>query len=168
MISHSTLTRSLVVFALLAAACSQGNDDLTGPTQVPASSADARASALMAAAGVCDFNPTETTLTGPGWTRVFDENFSSNLTQWNAWYGGAFNEELQLYQAANLQVANGLLGIAARKETVTGPATPWDATPRSFSYSSGRIESKAYFSASRTTPKVRLSARLKLPSGFGM
>lgn len=117
---------------------------------------------------MCDFNPTESALTGPGWGKVFEDGFSGDLSQWTTWIGGAFNEELQFYQPANLQTANGLLSITARKETVTGPSTPFDATPKTFSYTSGRIESKSYFSASNTTPKVRLSARLKLPTGYGM
>ena len=161
------VTRSLLL-ALLAAACASERDDLTGPSAIPASSAVAAPSLLATAVGVCDFNPTESALTGPGWTRVFDENFSADLSQWNIWYGGAFNEELQLYQAANLQLGSGLLSIVARKETATGPATPYEDIPQTFSYTSGRIESKSSFSSSRTTPKVRFAARLKLPAGYGM
>jgi beta-glucanase (GH16 family) len=141
---------------------------VTGPATPPASSAVAVPSAATTAAGVCDFDPTESTLTGPGWGKVFEDSFSGSLSQWSTWIGGAFNEELQFYQPANLQTANGLLSITARKETVTGPSTPFDATPKTFSYTSGRIESKSFFSASNATPKVRLSARLKLPTGYGM
>lgn len=165
---HPLRVRVGIALLLLAAACAPEREDMTGPNRAPASSAVATAAAGTTVTGVCDFNPTESALTGPGWTKVFDEAFSGNLSQWNVWTGGAFNEELELYQAANLGIANGLLSIAARKETVSGPTTPWDATPKTFSYTSGRIESKSNFSASRTTPKVRLSARLKLPSGFGM
>lgn len=153
---------------LLAAACAPEREEVTGPNRAPASSAVAAPSAATTAVAVCDYNPTESALTGPGWTRVFDEAFSGDLSQWNIWSGGAFNGELELYQAANLGIANGLLSIIARRESVTGATTPWDATPRTFSFTSGRIESKALFSASRTTPKVRLAARLKLPNGFGM
>ena len=98
--------------------------------------------------GVCDYDINETAILGAGWTKSFDENFSSNLNNWNTWYGGAFNNELQLYQAANLSVTNGNLVISARKETVSGPTTPFDATPKTFNYTSGRIESKTNFSAS--------------------
>lgn len=152
---------------ILAVSCSDRQGP-TGPTTPPASSAVAIPSAAVTAAGVCDFNPTEGALTGPGWSKVFDEGFSGNLSQWTIWNGGAFNEELQLYQSSNLQTADGLLSIAARKETVTGPTTPFDAAPKTFSYTSGRIESKTHFSAANATPKVRLSARLKLPAGYGM
>jgi len=157
-----------IALLILAAACSLDRQDLTDPGTPPASSAVAAPSAGTTAAGVCDFNPTESTLTGPGWSKVFEDSFSGDLSQWTIWFGGAFNEELQLYQPANLQTADGLLSIMARKETVTGPSTPYDATPKTFSYTSGRIESKSHFSASNATPKVRLSARLKLPSGYGM
>lgn len=157
-----------IVLLVLAAACNPEYQGPTGPTAPPASSATAAPSLVTAASGVCNYDPTETMLTGPGWTRVFDEGFSGDLSKWTIWNGGAFNEELQLYQSSNLQTANGLLSIAARKETATGPTTPFDATPRTFSWTSGRIETKQHFSAANATPKVRLSARLKLPSGYGM
>ena len=157
---------SATALLFLAAGCSLDREDLTGPA--PASSAVAAPSAATAAVGVCDFNPSESALTGPGWSKVFEDGFSGDLAQWTMWVGGAFNEELEFYQPANLQTANGLLSIIARNETVTGPTTPFDATPKTFSYTSGRIESKSYFSASNATPKVRLSARLKLPAGYGM
>jgi len=155
-----------IVLLMLAASCAPDRPDPTGPNTPPAPAVAVPSG--TAAAGVCDFDPTESVLTGPGWTRVFDEGFSGGLSQWNIWTGGAFNEELQLYQAANLATAGGLLSITARKETATGPTTPFDATPMTFAYTSGRIESKTNFSASNSTPKVRLSARLKLPAGYGM
>jgi beta-glucanase (GH16 family) len=118
--------------------------------------------------GVCDFILDESVLTASGWTKTFEDNFDGVLSEWNIWNGGAFNNELQLYQAANLTVANGNLVISAVKETVSGPTTPWDATQKTFNYSSGRIESKTNFSSSALTPKVRMIARIKLPSGYGM
>jgi beta-glucanase (GH16 family) len=125
--------------------------------------------ALQAAAtGICDFDLNESTLTTTGWSKIFEDNFSTNLNQWNAWYGGAFNNEIQMYQAANCTISNGILSITAKKEAAIGPTTPFDATPKSFTYTSGRLESKTNFSSSRTTPKVRMIARLKLPSGYGM
>ena len=156
-----------LLLTTLAAGCAMDDQQLTGP-DVPASSAVAIPLAAALAAGVCDFDPGESALTGPGWTKVFDEGFSADLSKWTIWIGGAYNEELQFYQPANLQIANGVLSIAARKETVTGPSTPYDEVLKTFSYTSGRIESKTNFSASNATPKVRLSARLKLPTGYGM
>lgn len=116
--------------------------------------------------GVCGYDLNEAAL--PGWTKTFEDNFTTDLNKWNIWHGGAFNNELQLYQQANLKIVNGILEIAAVKETVNGPTTPFDATPKTFNYTSGRIESTTLFSASGSTPKIRMSARIKLPAGYGM
>src|SRR5205809_568199 len=82
------------------------------------------------ATAVCDYDLNETTLTSAGWTKVFNDDFSTDLSKWNIWTGGAFNNELEFYQAPNLQLSNGVLNIVAKKETVTGPTTPFDATPK--------------------------------------
>jgi beta-glucanase (GH16 family) len=116
--------------------------------------------------GICNKDLDESALTG--WTKIFEDDFSTDLSKWNTWHGGAYNNELQMYQAANMQISNGNLIISAAKETVTGPTTPSDATPKTFNYTSGRIESKTNFSASSTNPKIRMAARIKLPSGYGM
>jgi beta-glucanase (GH16 family) len=118
--------------------------------------------------GVCDYDLNETTLTSTGWSKIFEENFGADLSQWNTWTGGAYNNELQYYQAANLQVANGNLVVTAKKETITGATTPSDPTSKTFQYTSGRIESKTNFSAAAASPKVRMIARIKLPAGYGM
>jgi beta-glucanase (GH16 family) len=117
---------------------------------------------------ICNYDLDETTLTSTGWTKTFEDNFDTDLSKWNIWTGGAFNNELQLYQAANLQLLNGQLVITAKKETVTGPTTPFDATPKTFAYTSGRIECKSTVSANASTPKVRMIARIKLAPGYGM
>ena len=118
--------------------------------------------------GICNYDINESAITAAGWTKAFEDNFSSDLSQWNVWYGGAFNNELQLYKASNLSLTNGNLVITAIKETVTGPTNPFDPTPKTFDYTSGRIESATNFSASAATPEVRMMARIKLPSGYGM
>jgi beta-glucanase (GH16 family) len=159
---------SLGIGLLILAACSPDSQGPTGPATPPASSAVAAPSVVTDAGGVCDYNPTESALTGPGWSKVFDDGFSGDLSQWTIWNGGAFNDELQLYQSSNLETANGLLSITARKETITGPTTPFDATPKTFAWTSGRVETKQHFSAANATPKVRFTARLKLPTGYGM
>lgn len=117
--------------------------------------------------GVCDYIFNESAATSAGWSLIFDEPFS-NLNNWNVWTGGAFNNELQYYQIANLSLSSGNLYISAKKETVTGVTTPWDPTLKTFNYTSGRIESKTLFSASSSTPNVRMVARIKLPAGYGM
>jgi beta-glucanase (GH16 family) len=113
----------------------------------------------------------DATLEAAGWQKTFEDNFDGSavdVAKWNIWTGGAYNNELQYYRGDNLKVANGLLSIVALKETVTGSATPYDNTPKAFNYTSGRIETKALFSANNTTPKVRMAARVKLASGYGM
>jgi len=118
--------------------------------------------------GVCDYDLNETVLTNAGWVKTFEDNFLTDLSKWNIWTGGAFNNELQMYQPANLSLSSGSLLITARQETVNGPTTPFDPTVKTFNYTSGRIESKTNVSATAITPKVRLTARIKLPSGYGM
>jgi beta-glucanase (GH16 family) len=118
---------------------------------------------------VCDYVFDANSISG--WTPLFNEEFdgsSINTANWNIWTGGAFNNELQHYQASNLTVSNGILSITAKKEKVSGKTDPWSTRLKTFNYTSGRIETKALFSASSATPKIRMIARIKLPSGYGM
>jgi beta-glucanase (GH16 family) len=149
----------MVTAVLFTASCSKN--------QLPATNSQPTTTTIENA-GVCDYLQDETALTSTGWTKTFDEQFSTDLSNWNVWTGGAYNNELQMYQPAGLQVTGGVLLITAKKETVTGPTTNYDATPKTFNYTSGRIESKATVSASVKTPKVRMVARIKLPAGYGM
>lgn len=123
---------------------------------------------LAFAQGTCDYDVNESALTSAGWTKAFDESFSNDLSKWTVWVGGAFNNELQYYQAPNLVLSGGTLSIEARREAVVGATTPFNSALRSFDYTSGRIESIMHFSSGRTTPSVRMAARLKLPAGYGM
>src|SRR6476646_38877 len=82
-----------------------------------------KANTTVNANAICDYNFDETTLTNAGWTKTFEDNFDVDLSKWNIWTGGAYNNELEYYQAANLQVANGNLVITAKKQTVTGATT---------------------------------------------
>lgn len=117
---------------------------------------------------ICDYDYNETALLNAGWTKTFEDNFDAGLSKWKTWTGGAYNNELQYYQAANLQVLNGNLVITAKKETVTGATTPSDPTPKSFTYTSGRVECASTVSANAGSPRVRMVARIKLPAGYGM
>ncbi len=117
--------------------------------------------------GQCNYDPDGNSI-GSEWTKIFEDNFDTDLSKWVAWYGGAFNNELQLYQSANAGLSSGCLVISPVKENVTGPANPYDGTPTDFTYTSGRIESNTNFSASLSSPRVRIMARIKLPSGYGM
>jgi beta-glucanase (GH16 family) len=122
----------------------------------------------VAATAVCDYVVNEAGILAAGYTKVFEDDFNADLGKWNIWVGGAFNNELQYYQAANMQLANGNLVITAKKETVTGRTSPFDTKPKTFNYTSGRVECKSNISASATTPRVRIVARIKLPAGNGM
>jgi beta-glucanase (GH16 family) len=138
-------------------------EDITATKSVPVPE-----NTTVNAIGVCDYVFNEAAVTAAGYTKIFEDNFDADLSKWNIWTGGAFNNELQYYQAPNLQLLNGNLVITAKKETVTGVTTPFDATPKTFNYTSGRIECKTNISASAATPKVRIVARIKLPAGYGM
>ncbi len=118
--------------------------------------------------GICDYDLNELSLLNSGWIKAFEDDFNFDLSQWNILYGGSYNEELQLYQANNLQVLNSELLIQAKKETVVGPTRHDNLDLSSFKYTSGRIESKKQFSAAKKTPKVRIMARIKMPSGYGL
>lgn len=110
----------------------------------------------------------ETGLLDEEWTLVFEEDFSNDLSKWNVWSGGAYNNELQHYQGDNLEINDGVLKISAKKETVSGSTDPYNDTAKNFSYTSGRIETKELFSANTETPKVRMVARIMWPSGYGL
>lgn len=112
-----------------------------------------------------DFN--ETDLTSAGWTKVFDDEFTGDLSNWYAYTGGVQNE-LELNQPANATIVSGVLQITAKQETATGPATIGGSTNKTFNYTSASIVSGATYSANATTPKVRIVARVKLASGYGL
>ena len=161
----NTLLTSLVCLISLAA-CNKGMEK---PIQQNSKiSAVSLSNVNVSATGVCDYVFNETAVAAAGYTKVFEDNFDTDLAKWNVWTGGAFNNELQYYNAANLQLLNGNLIITAKKETVTGATTPFDATPKTFNYTSGRIECKTNISASAITPKIRIVARIKLAAGYGM
>lgn len=92
---------------------------------------------------ICDYTLNEAALLDQGWTKTFEDEFTGDLSDWNIWTGRAFNNELQYYKAENLQVSGGVLAISAKKETVKGATTPFDATPKDFNNTSGWMESKA-------------------------
>lgn len=124
--------------------------------------------AAVAGTGVCNYDLNDSVLLAQGYQKVFEENFSTNLNKWEVWNSGAYNNELQCYKPANLQLLNGSLVITAKKETVTGYTDPDDHTTKTFHYTSGRVECKTSFSAAAATPKVRFAARIQLAPGYGM
>ena len=101
---------------------------------------------------------------------VWEENFDSDLSQWNIWNSGAFNNEVQFYRPEQLEVQDGILTINVQRETITGPNNPFDSSPKEFQYVSGRIESKTTFGPSGVSGETeyRFMANIKMPPGFGM
>ena len=162
------LKKSLSILTILIAFQNCSKDDDTKPVVVPPVVVVPDPEIPAIAPTVCDFELDEVDLTDAGWKKVFEEDFSTDLSKWNVWTGGAYNNELQHYQASNMELADGKLIITAKKETVTGNVNPYDPTQKTFNYTSGRIESKTNFAAKAATPKVRIMARIKLTSGYGM
>ena len=115
-----------------------------------------------------DYILDDSVLIKTGWTKTFEENFDTDLNRWDIWMGGACNNELEFYQAKNLKLADGILAIQVKKELVTGRTLPSNPALSSYNFTSGRIESKGKISANPETPRVRILARIKLPSGYGM
>jgi len=104
------------------------------------------------------------------WNLIFEDDFNDDLSFWNVWYGGAFNEEIQLYRPEQLSIDNGILKINVQRENISGPTSIFDSAPKSFEYVSGRIESKELFGPSNIdgNREIRFAARIKLPFGHGM
>lgn len=158
-LSRPSSRRLLLVALAAAAACSP--DGLTGPDGGPALTE-------LATLDCTDYDIHPMDGQYESLAPAFTENFDAGFSQWNQWSGGAWNEELQLYRPANLLITQGQLTITANKENVTGDTNPYDATQKTFSYTSGRIESTTHFSASRSTPKVRMAARVRFSNDAGM
>jgi beta-glucanase (GH16 family) len=154
----ATLMLSLSFFS----SCKEANKNVSptpepGPKDIPA-----------IAPAICDFQLDETGLTSAGWIKTFEDNFDTDLAKWNVWTGGAYNNELQHYQASNIELENGSLLIRAKKQNVTGNTLPNDPAQKNFQFTSGRLECKTNISANSSSPKVRIIARIKLPAGNGL
>lgn len=104
------------------------------------------------------------------WNLVWEDNFDDDLSKWNVWESGAFNNEVQFYRPEQLTVENGILTINVQRETITGPNNPFDDSPKEFQYVSGRIESNTAFGPSNAEGETeyRFMARIKMPAGKGM
>ena len=104
------------------------------------------------------------------WNLVWEDDFDGDLSKWNVWQSGAFNNEIQFYRPEQLTIEDGILTIDVQRETITGPNNPFDDSPKEFQYVSGRIESKKTFGPSRATGETeyRFMARIKMPPGNGM
>lgn len=116
---------------------------------------------------VCDYDFDETTLSTTGWTKVFDDEFTGDLSNWYA-YSGPVRNELQYYKPENAQIVDGVLQLSVKQQAVTGPSAEDSTVQKTYNFTSGSIVSNATFSASSTTPKVRIIARVKVASGYGL
>jgi len=106
-----------------------------------------------------------------GWELVFKDDFNDHYNQdWNAWTGGAYNQELQHYQEDNIKIENGLLHILAKREQVKGHTLPNDKKVKTFEFTSGRLESKKLYGPKNVegSKTIKFSARLRLVEGEGM
>jgi beta-glucanase (GH16 family) len=119
------------------------------------------------ATAVCDADMVDTALTNHGWTKTFDEEFSGSLSGWQVMHGGMY-KELECNDPSNVQIVNGVLQITAKKGAITGPKTVGSDTSANFDYSSGWLVCNTPFVANSSTPKVRVVARIKMASGYGL
>ena len=113
----------------------------------------------------CGYNPAMADT--EGWKSVWSDEFDGELNKWIVWRGGAFNNELQLYQSKNLVVQNGYLYIRGIREKVSGLENPYSSNNKNFDFSSGRIESVDTFGASNAQA-IKMVARIQQPAGEGL
>ena len=160
---------SLFAFTLILGTIIGGCKKLEGPAD-PGSKGktpDSKYTNPNTSTAVCDYDASDDELLNNGWTKTFDDEFDGDLSKWSSVNGG-MTKELQLYTPANTKIVNGVLQIAAKHESVTGPKSVGNDTSQSFSYSSGWMVSKSSFAASNTTPRIRIVARVKVASGYGL
>ncbi|QCW99517.1 glycoside hydrolase family 16 protein [Aggregatimonas sangjinii] len=154
----------LVLLTLFSLSCSNtDNGNTTQPTDGPETDSQTDVLPEVEDTGF-DFTATNT----EGWELLWEDDFDDNLSDWNIWNGGAFNNELQFYQEDNLTVDDGYLFVRQKRETETGVTTPFDATVKSFNFTSGRVETKQLFSPALEGGVLRIAARIKLPAGAGL
>jgi hypothetical protein len=114
-----------------------------------------------------DYDVSDTAFTNHGWTKAYDEEFNTDLSNWGVMTGGMYLEQ-ECNEPANVQIVNGVLQITAKKETVSGPKYVGNDTTATFNYTSGWLTSAYTFAANDATPKVRVVARVKVASGYGL
>ncbi|QHT71674.1 glycoside hydrolase family 16 protein [Rhodocytophaga rosea] len=173
-----------VVFCLLSVGCTQ-NKEFPEPGTTKA--IPHRIAPVITKCGsVLD----EASLINKGWNILFEDNFGKggillppgapnptlDETKWTYWTSGAYNNELQYYQPANLTLGNSDVAgnldlmITAKEEHIEDGAISPYAGPTEvgdFEYTSGRIESIQTFRGSDYN-KVRIYARIKLPTAYGL
>src|SRR5690349_311817 len=114
-----TLMRTLLVLSIMGTFmhCSGGSEIQVKPrTPVDDDDDDEEEEPVIPAIApaVCDFELNEQALVEAGWTKAFEDEFESDFSKWNVWTGGAFNNELQYYSAANMELVDGSLVITSK------------------------------------------------------
>jgi hypothetical protein len=159
-ITHSSIFMAFFCFAAIYG-CKKN------ATVTPDNKTDVNKVNPKTATTTCDYDFDDKTLTTAGWTKAFDDEFTTDLSNWYA-YTGSVRNEYQWYKPANAVVTNGVLQLQVKKETVTGASADVPGTSATYNFTSGSIVSNATFSASSATPKVRIVARMKVASGYGL
>lgn len=152
------MKKLFLLFALIILSCS--SDDNT----IPEPNYNVRETVLPEVSSN-GFNYSSTDL--EGWELLWEDNFSDDLSDWNVWKGGSFNDELQFYQPDNLYLDKGYLFIELLRESVTGVINPTSTATKSYDFTSGRIETKDTYNPS-IQGTLRISARIKVPVGEGL
>lgn len=116
---------------------------------------------------IANYDFADTALTNHGWKKTFEDNFDGDLSKWHVLQGGV-KGELQCYEPQNATTANGILQIAARRETVTGPPVVDSAGSKSFNFTSAWLVSKNSISACTSTPRIRVVVRMKTIASYGL
>jgi beta-glucanase (GH16 family) len=163
------MKKLLILFVLTLISCS-GTDNSPQPNQSEDPMPDAQDPPMDVVTDLpevldagFDFEASDIT----GWELLWEDNFDTDLSDWNVWKGGAFNEELQLYQQENLYLEDGYLFIEGLRQMASGATNPFDSTTKSFNFTSGRIETKDLYNPS-FQGTLRIAARIKLPGGEGL
>src|SRR5579862_4015063 len=153
------------ILLMVFAGCSKLSN--TGSQKVSNTGTQSKYTNPNTAVAVCDYDIGDTALTNHGWTKTYDEEFNTDLSNWVVLQGGMIKES-ECYEPANVAVANGALQITAKQQSVSGPKTVGNDTTANFNFTSGWLYSKQQFVANSSAPKVRVVARIKMASGYGL
>ncbi|MEJ7912747.1 MAG: family 16 glycosylhydrolase [Chitinophagaceae bacterium] len=156
---------SIVLFFSFLASCQKSVPEIENPSPPVIVPSGTDTGLYYNAKTICDHTYNEAALTASGWTKSFEDNFGSNLSNWTLLRGGNASKELQYFKESNVRVESGFAQILTKKESVT---TTVSGSARTFDYTSGLMKSNATFSANEATPRIRIAARLRLPQGYGL
>lgn len=150
--------------------CGSKKEDIVSPIIVPPVVVEPTQKVDPFTANSCGINQTSADIEKEGWTKIWNDEFDTNLKDWKIWTGGAYNNEYQYYNYdKNILVKDGILTITPKREIISGTENPSSNNQKAFNFTSGRIESSSKFSPkSLNYNSLRITARIKTPSGIGM